>query len=61
MAMNKTDMAEAIATKLVSAGLVTNANKAGVKAIWVEICDGLIDHMKSSAVVTVGSDTGTIE
>lgn len=61
MAMNKTDMAEAIATKLVSAGIVTAGNKAGVKLIWIEICDGLIQQIKDTAVVTVGSDTGTIE
>ena len=60
MALNKTTMATGIADKLVTAGIVTLANKPLVIAIWEEICDGIISELTANGVI-VTTVTGTAD
>lgn len=58
MAMNKDTLGTAI--KNFCDGL-SDAQKNDIEYVWRGIANEIIEHMKTNAVVTVGSDTGTIE
>ena len=58
MAMNKDTLGTAI--KVFCENL-TDAQKNDIEFVWRGIANEIIEHMKANAVVTVGSETGTIE
>lgn len=52
MALSKSSMAGKIADKMVAAGVIPESKKAAVILIWTEICDGIIEELKTNGVIS---------